>query len=195
MLYGNHSKDNLLQSTSSSKGLRMMSFWFEIRTILLIPVVVSIASLASARLFEVSAHGYSSCQVYVWQGLINNLASDQEAFEIAKHCIEKHNRDVNERGGPFRATTALHMASGFGHARTVYYLIAKGAIVSIPDEAGWTPLHYAAAGGRTQVCKILATEGADLYAQNDQGRTPEEVAHQGGNQECGRFLLQLMSRR
>lgn len=195
MLNGNLSSDSLLQSTSSSNVLRVMSSWFVIRTILLIPIVVFFVSLALTRLFEVSAHGPSSCKVYEWQGLISNLVSDQEAFEIAKHCIEKHNRDVNERGGPFRATTALHMASGFGHARTVYYLIAKGAVVSIPDEAGWTPLHYATAGGRTQVCEILAMEGADLYAKNGRGRTPEEVAHQRGNAECGRILLQLMSRR
>lgn len=139
----------------------------------------------------VYGHGVSDCPHgpavggAAWQGLLTGMFND--SLEVARHCIEKHKRSINEGGGPDNAS-ALHLASAFDQTKTVRYLVNKGAYVNIQDNAGWTPLHYAAVQGHTSICRYLVSVGANPNIRNRDGRTPEETAYIRGNRGCAEIL-------
>jgi ankyrin repeat protein len=69
--------------------------------------------------------------------------------------------------------TPLHLAAQGGHAAAIELLVARGADVNAPDEAGQTPLHHMVlwCTDREVVGRLLAY-GAELNARDRHGVTP-----------------------
>lgn len=67
---------------------------------------------------------------------------------------------------PQRGFTPLHEASGEGHVRVVFYLLAMGAYLKARSSEGWTALMSAAYNGHVDVAKILIAAGLNVNATN-----------------------------
>ena len=57
--------------------------------------------------------------------------------------------------------TALHLASYFGHTRTVEALLRAGAKIDVQNDSGDTALHKAAYTGREDIVNLLVAYMAD----------------------------------
>ena len=86
---------------------------------------------------------------------------------------------INSGGGvgvngthPQNGTTALWIASRFGHAAAVKLLLRLGAAVDEARKDGVTPLSIAALNRHSDVVTLLLTEGADVDAADVDGATP-----------------------
>lgn len=86
--------------------------------------------------------------------------------------------------------TALHYASGLGHAAAVAVLLEEGgASVHHKAQQGVTPLHVAAAGGHADAVRLLVRHGAALDERTDEGHTPLDLATSLGHD----VVVQLLS--
>jgi len=74
----------------------------------------------------------------------------------------------------------LHVASHFGQAGMVRYLLQNGANVHLVTEAGNTPLHHAAQQGQTLIITLLLEKKADPDAVNKAGQNPLAIAEKLG---------------
>lgn len=82
--------------------------------------------------------------------------------------------DVNSTD--YNGRTALHMASGNGHATIAQSLIDAGADVGAKNEEGNTPLHFACLNGHVDIVKMLMLHGASPSELNRHSRTPVDEA-------------------
>ena len=153
---------------------------------------IVILFLSIQVVWQAKGHGISDCpHGPAWGGAqwVGLLTGDYfDSYDLARHCIEKHKRPINEGGGIDNAK-ALHMAAAFNQYKTVRYLILKGAFVNIQDDAGWTPLHYAALQGNTEVCKYLISVGANTFIRSNDGKVAEELAYNKGHRGCAQSII------
>ena len=86
--------------------------------------------------------------------------------------------------------TPLHLASEFGHADFVHFLLERGADTTIVDDMGFTPLCRASDEGHAEVARILLKRGSDIEINlNDFNMTPLQLALYKGHVEVARVLL------
>jgi ankyrin repeat protein len=84
-----------------------------------------------------------------------------------------HGTDVHALS--VEGTSALHLASKFGHASCVELLVLLGADVNGQDVAGNTPLHMACAVEARDVVRVLVKYGARVDIENDRGYSSRNV--------------------
>jgi len=80
-----------------------------------------------------------------------------------------------EEQGEF-GETLLHIATEFGNADIVSYLISKGLSPDDTDDDMMTPLHVACRDCNFDIVKILVDAGGNVNAQSDEGETPLHFA-------------------
>ena len=84
--------------------------------------------------------------------------------------------------------TALMMASGAGHTKTVKALLKAGVNKNALDNASQTALMWAAHQGHTKTVRALLEKGADVNISNIFGGTALMwAAHQGPHQKRSGF--------
>ena len=105
------------------------------------------------------------------------------SVQSAKIFVEEGG-DVNAHDF-FAGRTILHVAALYGHARSVEYLLGRGARSNDQDEDGATPLHLAA---DPQVAEVLTAHGADLSLRDNLGRTPLDAAEADGRTAVAEVL-------
>ncbi len=91
-------------------------------------------------------------------------------------------RDANNNSVLGKAASPY--SDSFGNARTVAFLLERGAELSVPNVYGFTPLHMAV---HTTPSSLLLTHmlleaGADRNARNADGKTAEELADVRGSE-------------
>ena len=104
------------------------------------------------------------------------------------HALLKARANPNITGG-LLDETPLKMAATYGYEAIVKSLIAAGAKVDTPDNAGVTALGMAANKARPGTVKILLAAGADSKTTDRFGRTALFLAVGGGNSEIVAMLL------
>lgn len=67
---------------------------------------------------------------------------------------------------PADLDSALQYAAGYGHADVVTFLLDRGAIANMADDAGQTPLHWATFGPHVDVTRALLAAGARVDARD-----------------------------
>ncbi|XP_070547207.1 death-associated protein kinase 1-like [Ptychodera flava] len=109
------------------------------------------------------------------QDLIN--AAGRGDLQRAQSLIDE-GCNVNGRGQYDYASnsTALHAASGKGHADVAEVLIKHGADVNAKDEIERTSLHYAVRNGHEATTRLLLQSKAFVDAKDNRGETPLDVA-------------------
>ncbi|KAJ7706684.1 ankyrin repeat-containing domain protein [Mycena rosella] len=113
--------------------------------------------------------------------------------EVVSLLIE-HGAEVDMLGGMGgRGTTALQLASGWGHEAVVRLLITNGADVNLQGGYYGTALRAASAKGHVGVARILLQKGADVNAESigwdGETRTAlEEVYFQGEDEMVALFM-------
>ena len=70
----------------------------------------------------------------------------------------------------------------------VSWLISKGALVNMLNNAQCTPLHTAAQNGQQVLAEILLRAGANVNAQDADGQTPRAIALDRGHPHIARLL-------
>lgn len=98
------------------------------------------------------------------------IAALYNRAEIAEYLIAAGARVDGIAGGDHQ--TPLHIASFYGHLKTVKLLIKNKANVNARGNYGTTPLHEAARGNKAAVIKLLLDNGAYSHIKNDSGETP-----------------------
>jgi ankyrin repeat protein len=85
----------------------------------------------------------------------------------------------------------LHSAVSARQCTIAGLLIAAGAEVNTPQQAGFTPLHGAAHNGDSSMIELLLASGADPNARSDDGKTPLDLAREQGHQEGAALLVEV----
>ncbi|OQR97405.1 hypothetical protein ACHHYP_11788 [Achlya hypogyna] len=85
-------------------------------------------------------------------------------------------------------TTALIVASRYGHDAVVAVFIAASADVNHPNKEGWTPLTFASRSGCDTVARLLL--GAAVNQCQESGATPLFLASYNGHITTVRVLLE-----
>src|SRR5512147_1742765 len=88
--------------------------------------------------------------------------------------------------------TPLGLASFFGHAGIVAFLLSKGADVNMAakNDLGVAPLHSAAAGRHGEIVRLLLDHGSDVNARQQSGYTALHSAAHNGDTDMVRLLLE-----
>ncbi|XP_048696434.1 ankyrin repeat domain-containing protein 29 isoform X3 [Caretta caretta] len=86
-------------------------------------------------------------------------------------------------------TTALMVASHYGHIECVRELVLQGADINLQREDGGTALLAACQYGHTRVVETLLKHGANIHDQLCDGATALFLAAQGGYLDVIRLLL------
>lgn len=140
--------------------------------------------------------------------------------------LEEHNilvTPLNESPGELQVcTSALHVASYYGHINIVRLLLEKGAGVNVrlvgkkTDTSGWAsprpvypprkqhddywdwpnlqaPITLAVQQGNGEIIRLLVAAGADPESLDGNGHTPLFVAVEKGHEAIVRFLVIEMS--
>jgi 26S proteasome non-ATPase regulatory subunit 10 len=88
--------------------------------------------------------------------------------------------------------TPLHMATGWGQAEIVTYLLGLGADVNAVNNNGGNPIHVAGSQNQPECARILIAHGARINArQGKTGATPLMIAVMKGNYEVAKALVEL----
>ena len=95
--------------------------------------------------------------------------------------------DVNAKRGD--GTTALYVASYYGHREVVELLLADGANVNVNDKGGATALHAASQEDHREVVEALLAKGADINAKTNNGLTALHIALKNGFSDVAQLLL------
>ena len=93
-----------------------------------------------------------------------------------------HMRDENGK-------TLLHLATEYGHADIVKYLLANGINPDTTDRMGNTALQIAAYNGFPEISKLLINAGANVNTSNSYGITPLLNALFNQQYDIARFLI------
>ncbi len=115
------------------------------------------------------------------------LASEKNAFKIAKYLIEQQKANVNVQDE--EGFTPLHLAAQNDHDKVVKLLLKQKANVDVQDKEGFTPLHLAAQNGHDSMVKLLLEKGANVNAKTEKGVTPLYLAAQAGYNDVAKLLL------
>lgn len=76
-----------------------------------------------------------------------------------------------------RGCSALHIASYFGHSKTVELLLADQNIdIDVRNNHSETALHKASLTGRLDIARLLLSRSASVFCTDDFGRTPGDIA-------------------
>ncbi|XP_039377207.1 ankyrin repeat domain-containing protein 29 isoform X3 [Mauremys reevesii] len=86
-------------------------------------------------------------------------------------------------------TTALMVASHYGHIECVRELVLQGADLNLQRESGTTALFFAAQQGHNDVVRFLFEFGASTEFRTKDGATALFLAAQGGYLDVIRLLL------
>ncbi|XP_034618667.1 ankyrin repeat domain-containing protein 29 isoform X2 [Trachemys scripta elegans] len=86
-------------------------------------------------------------------------------------------------------TTALMVASHYGHIECVRELVLQGADINLQRESGTTALFFAAQQGHNDVVRFLFEFGASTEFRTKDGATALFLAAQGGYLDVIRLLL------
>lgn len=79
-----------------------------------------------------------------------------------------------------------------GQARTVEFLIKKGADVNVQTyPQNYTPIHSAAFGGHLETIKVLVQSGANLNLRNYRDELPIDTAKRQNQVEVITYLEKL----
>lgn len=105
----------------------------------------------------------------------------------------RHGADVNARAHNDLANTPLLCAVIGQHLDLVRFLIAQGADVNMPNNAGATPLHKAAIGGDCRIVRLLLANAAQVDARNSGGQTPVVHARYLRHVEAAALLEQSLT--
>ncbi len=85
----------------------------------------------------------------------------------------------------------LHMATGWGKADIVTYLLSVGADIKALNNDGGQPIHVAASQNQPECAAILLKHGAEINAARGNGDfTPLAIAVFKDNYESASFLLE-----
>ncbi|KAF8258096.1 ankyrin repeat-containing domain protein [Lactarius quietus] len=109
-------------------------------------------------------------------------------YDLARRLIIKHPEQVNARSGLNLAP--LPAALYKKHFRVADLLQARGAVVDVRDESGWTPLHVASDSGSVDTVEWLIDHGAEAGAQNHLRSTPLHMAARAACAEAALVLLE-----
>jgi len=106
------------------------------------------------------------------------IPTDTE-FEVSGCATE--NKFKNKRV----KVNALHLASRFGHAKTLKLLVDLGADLDTKSSVGDTPLMLAARYNHLRCVYILMSAGANVNEVNQANKTAEDIAieHENYNVE------------
>jgi len=115
------------------------------------------------------------------EGIDVNIKQLDENLRLTEVKLDAASQD----GG----TTALHLASMFGHAEVVKLLLELGASTAVKDEDLNTPLHMAVMGNHADIVRQLTTAGADSSVENAFGDTPKVIA---ANMGCAPEVVSVL---
>ena len=99
--------------------------------------------------------------------------------------LARHDFDINVKCRLGR--TALKIASQYGHAEIVAYLLANGSDLTIDE--GDSAFHLAARFGHVEVVREFIKHGFDINLRNETGRTTLHLASDNGNVAVVKELL------
>ncbi|EKX35521.1 hypothetical protein GUITHDRAFT_155476 [Guillardia theta CCMP2712] len=102
-------------------------------------------------------------------GIAVDSVQTDDSYELSG--LADRNRDQTSGG-----TTALHIASMFGHADLARMLLEKGASVASTTPESNTPLHVAVINQNKDVIRVLVEAGADADAENAFEESPKSIA-------------------
>ena len=142
----------------------------------------------------------------------SSLSKEEAAFELldcsrygeldaVRAILDKHGSDMT--GGSSanfvdsadtEESTALHKASGNGHAKVCRLLLARGASHN-GNSSGNTPLHWAAANGHDKVVQLILEEPRlkgiiDVLKKNSSGRSSLTEGFSSSNTKVVGILLE-----
>ena len=109
--------------------------------------------------------------------------------EIVKYLAIEYSRDLHSRGFD-NGSTALHVASTYGHLEVAQILVECGMRATARNNSGCTPLHDASSRGHVEVVRLLIKHGADATAGDNEGWTALHLASIPGHIEVARFLVE-----
>ena len=159
-----------------------------------------IARGARLSLFEAAALGRSE-DVKAWTtrdpGLVHGLSADGFT-PLALASYFGHVRIVEHLLGMGASLEAaaqnalkirpLHAALAGGHMGIARRLIAAGADVNAPQQAGFTPLHQAVMRNDIEMVRLLIEKGARTNTKGDDGQTPLALAIECGHADVADLL-------
>ena len=97
---------------------------------------------------------------------LQNAAGKGDLAAVTKH-LGRHPGDLDQQDQ--RGLTALHWASYRGQLPVVRYLLERGAVPSLGNDAGYGPLMVASREGWSEVVACLLDGGADSNAVTADG--------------------------
>ena len=121
-----------------------------------------------------------------WPPLIR--AVDAKNIVECRRLIDTGEANVNGDRTHY-GSTALHIASYYGHLEISELLTSSGADVNIRNTYGWTALHEASADGHLEIAELLTSSGADVNIRTSVGRTALHYASLHGHLEIAQLLL------
>jgi len=108
---------------------------------------------------------------------------------VVKFLAIEHSRDLNSRGFDDEST-ALHVASTYGHLEIAHVLVEHGVDTTACTNWRRTPLHVASEYGHVEVVRFLLEHGADVTARDNDKATPLHRASVSGHVEVARLLVE-----
>ncbi|XP_071102049.1 putative ankyrin repeat protein RF_0381 [Haliotis cracherodii] len=109
--------------------------------------------------------------------------------QMVEYLVAQNIVDINSRGDNGR--TPLMSAAGMGHRGVFYYLLSKGADVSLLCQSKNNILHVACFGGdKGMVQHILSNNFVDISSKGEYGRTPLLAAAGKGHRDVLDLILQ-----
>ncbi|XP_035714744.1 ankyrin-3 isoform X3 [Folsomia candida] len=107
-----------------------------------------------------------------------HLAAQNDHVRSASVLVSSGNAEIDPQTQS--GYSPLHVASHFGQAGMVRYLLQNGANVHLTTEAGNTALHHAAQQGQTLIITLLLEKKADPDVVNNSGQNPLAIAEKLG---------------
>ncbi|KAJ1484769.1 ankyrin repeat-containing domain protein [Baffinella frigidus] len=115
-------------------------------------------------------------------------AASQDGGTTALHLASMFGHAEDRVDYP-RGMRVLHLASMFGYAEVVKLLLELGASTAVKDEDLNTPLHMAVMGNHADIVRQLTTAGADSSVENAFGDTPKVIA---ANMGCAPEVVSVL---
>jgi len=109
---------------------------------------------------------------------------------VVRFLIIEHSQDLDTRCFDHEST-ALHLASRWGHVEVIRTLLDNGADADARNKSKSTPLHMASTGGHVEAVRLLLERGADATIDDDQGMEAILLAYQGGHTKIARVFLEF----